>query len=124
MKVAIVGSRNFNDYGLLLETLKEITGITAVVSGGADGADTLAEQFADEHGIPKIIYPITREDWIQYGMAAGPIRNRAIVEECDMMVAFWDGESTGTKDAFMQCTRAKKPVKVIMYGRPSLEDFF
>lgn len=124
MKLAIVGSRKFEDYDLLLKYLKDTSGITAVVSGGARGADTLAERYADEHGLEKIIFPITSEDWKKHGYAAGPIRNKQIVEACDAMIAFWDGESTGTKDSIKQCQKAGKPVKVILYSSQTLDDFF
>ena len=59
MRVAVVGSRGFNDYLLLKETLLNHF-ITRIVSGGAKGADKLAEKFAEEHGIPLDIH---KPDW-------------------------------------------------------------
>ena len=51
MKVAIIGSRN-----LTVDISKYIPdGTTEIISGGAKGIDTLAEKYADEHNIPKLI---------------------------------------------------------------------
>ena len=47
MKLAIIGSRDFLDYELLNQELKNYKDkITLVVSGGAKGADTLGEKWA------------------------------------------------------------------------------
>lgn len=55
MKLAIIGSRNFEDYELMKSALMKCS-IKEIVSGGADGADTLAERFADEHKIKKVTF--------------------------------------------------------------------
>lgn len=57
MKVAIVGSRNFNNYDLLKQTIEKLDfSVTQIISGGAKGADSLAEQWAKEFNIPIIIH--------------------------------------------------------------------
>jgi len=54
MRIAIIGSRGFNDYPLLCKTMKALgKPVTEVVSGGAPGADTEGERYADENGLPK-----------------------------------------------------------------------
>jgi hypothetical protein len=97
MKIAIVGSRNFRDYDVLKKfVLSKISveDISLVVSGGATGADSLGEKFAQEYRIAtKIFIP----DWNKYGKSAGFKRNIQIVEEADLVFAFWDGRSVGTK---------------------------
>ena len=90
--VAILGSRNFFDseffvkevdkalkkWGLKLSDIK-------IISGGAKGVDTMAEEFAIENGVPfKKFIP----QWDFYGKAAGPIRNRAITECATHLLAF------------------------------------
>lgn len=93
MIVAIIGSRTFNDYNFMRNKLKFIA-IDKIVSGGASGADTLAEKYAREIEVPiLIIYP----EYKKYGSAAPIKRNDAIISYCDMLVAFWDGQSKGTK---------------------------
>lgn len=71
-KVAIVGSRNFNDYDLLNERLKTyVDNISEIISGGAKGTDSLAEGFADEYNIKKTIF---KAEWDKFGRSAGIIR--------------------------------------------------
>ena len=93
MKLAIVGSRSFFDYQLLVETLQDLE-ISEIVSGGARGADSLAEKYAREKGIPVKVF---KPDWNGLGKAAGFIRNKSIIDYADKVIAFWDGQSHGTK---------------------------
>ena len=94
MRIAIIGSRGFNDYELVKTTLEKYEDVSLVVSGGAKGADLLGERWAKEKGIPtKIFIP----DWDKHGKSAGYIRNKDIVANADLVIAFWDGISKGTK---------------------------
>jgi predicted Rossmann fold nucleotide-binding protein DprA/Smf involved in DNA uptake len=112
MKIAVVGSRKFSDYKMMEEFLDELPHpITLIVSGGARGADVLAERYAEKHNIPtKIFLP----DW-SIGKAAGPIRNALIVAECDVLVCFWDGESRGSKNSHDLALKQNKIVYLIRY---------
>lgn len=97
MRLAIVGCRHFVDYELFtkcIESLGIIDSVECIVSGGATGADSLAERYAHEHGIPIKIYPA---DWSKYGKSAGYRRNKLIVDDATYVVAFWDYKSRGTK---------------------------
>jgi len=97
MKLAIVGSRTFTDYELLEEIILanyDIGSIEQIISGGAGGADTLAEKFSDKYKIPKLIF---KPDWKLYGKKAGLIRNDLIIGNADEVIAFWDGISKGTQ---------------------------
>ncbi len=94
MRVAIVGSRKFSGYKIMLNYLTEINlGITHIVSGGAAGADALAEQLARDFSIPITIY---HANWDKFGKPAGMIRNKQIVNDCEAVVAFPGPESIGT----------------------------
>lgn len=111
MKLAIIGSRNFTNYKLLQEILEQYKPkITLVVSGAAKGADSLGEKWALENNIQTLIFPA---DWNQYGKRAGFIRNEDIIKNCDCCVAFWDGESKGTKHSLSLCKKYNKPVKIV-----------
>lgn len=111
MKVAVIGSRTFNDYQKLKDTLSKID-ISLVVSGGANGADKLGEQYANENNIPtKIFLP----DWDKHGKRAGFIRNSDIINECELVVAFWDNESKGTKDSIDKAEKQGKKVLIISF---------
>lgn len=110
MKLAIVGSRSFNDYIKLCEHFSG-DGITEIVSGGAKGADFLAEQFAYDHNLPlKLFLP----EWEKFGKKAGHMRNQLIVDYCDMLIAFWDGKSPGTKNSISLIKKSGKPYKVVL----------
>lgn len=111
MKLAIIGSRNFNDYAWLKRVLTFRFPVPElVVSGGAGGADSLAERWAEERGIKTLIY---KADWDLHGKKAGILRNVDIINACDEVLAFWDGESRGTKDMIDRAD--KKGLKVFIY---------
>ena len=79
--------------------------ILCIISGGARGADALGERFAKEHDIECVVY---RADWNKYGKRAGFIRNHDIINACTHCVAFWDGESRGTKHDIDLCREQGK----------------
>lgn len=106
MKLAIVGSRIFKDYGKLVEILYPLLAeTTEIISGGASGADTLAENYAENFAIKCTIF---KPDWDKHGKSAGFIRNQRIVDAADIVVAFWDGKSKGTKDTLDKARQANK----------------
>jgi len=116
MTLAIVGSRGFNDYEGLKESLLEydlIETCTKVVSGGARGADSLGERFANEFNIP---IEVIKPNWDAFGKAAGFIRNTDIVNKCDVLIAFWDGQSRGTLDSINKARAANKRVIIVEYN--------
>ena len=110
MKVAIVGSRSFTSYPTLKRAMSSIKGITEIVSAGAKGADTLGEMYAKETGVPcRIFYP----DWKLHGKYAGFLRNEDIVRAADVVVAFWDMESKGTKHTINTARKLGKKVYIV-----------
>jgi len=110
MNAAVVGSRNFQDYELVKQILGEYE-ISVVVSGGAKGADSLGGKYANEHQIPTLIF---KPDWKRLGRGAGPARNKTIVENADFIIAFWDGDSKGTKSAINFAKKLNKPLRIVM----------
>jgi hypothetical protein len=111
MRLAIVGSRKFNNYFLLKEELRKYKEeIKLIVSGGAKGADTLGEKWANENNIPTLIF---LADWNRNGKQAGFIRNEDIIKNCDNVVAFWDGVSKGTAHSLFLAKKYGKPIKII-----------
>jgi hypothetical protein len=113
MKLAVIGSRGFNDYELLklhLNNVIQNNRVTHIVSGGALGADSLAERFAKENNIETLIF---LPDWKTHGKAAGFIRNKDIVSNADMVVAFWDGKSKGTKHSIDLANKSKTPLLIV-----------
>jgi predicted Rossmann fold nucleotide-binding protein DprA/Smf involved in DNA uptake len=111
MNIAIIGSRSWTDYNKLRDALDN-SGlvICKIISGGAKGADELAERYAKERNLPiKIFYP----QWKEHGKSAGAVRNRLIVEASDVVFAFWDGASPGTKITINIANQMKKNVRII-----------
>jgi len=110
-KIAIVGSRTFTDYEFMKQILDAHKDkIALIISGGADGADTLAQRYAKENAIPiHIYYP----DWKNYGKRAGFRRNVIIANLAEKMIAFWDGKSKGTKHSIDKMKQLGKPIVVI-----------
>jgi hypothetical protein len=111
MKLAIIGSRTFNNYELLYDHLEEhLNTTTMVVSGAARGADSMGERWAKENDIETLIFPA---EWDKYGKRAGYIRNEDIIKNCDFCVAFWDGASKGTLHSVLLCKKYNKQYKII-----------
>lgn len=77
-----------------------------IVSGGADGIDTMAVRYAIEK---EIAYDIVPADWVKYKRRAGPIRNEKMAESSDALIAFWDGESTGTENMIQMAAKYNLP---------------
>jgi predicted Rossmann fold nucleotide-binding protein DprA/Smf involved in DNA uptake len=93
-RIAIVGSRTFTNYGQLSSKLADtVVAEDSLVSGGAVGADSMAQRYAKENGLEiTICYP----DYGRYGRGATFVRNRRIVELSDLVMAFY------AKDRFQQ----------------------
>jgi hypothetical protein len=99
LRIIIAGSRSFSDYVTLENALDNYLFHKKchiqIISGGAKGADFLGEVYAKEK---KFDLKIFRPDWQSHGKAAGVIRNSLMAENADVLFAFWDGKSKGTKD--------------------------
>jgi len=95
MKLIVAGSREFTDYSTLETELSNIKdSITEIVSGTARGADRLGERYANENNITLQRMPA---EWDKHGRSAGYKRNEQMAEYADSLIAFWDGQSRGTK---------------------------
>lgn len=114
MKLAIVGSRDFQDYDLFKVCLQDALSLwqlepSTIISGGARGADTLAERYAKEIDAPiKNFIPL----WDLYGRAAGPMRNTDIIKEATHVVAFPSIAGKGTQDSIKKANKANKPTQI------------
>ena len=106
MKLAVIGSRSITSYPLD-EVIPADT--EEIISGGARGIDTLAREYAQAHGIP---CTEIRPDYARYGKGAPLRRNLEIIEKADLVIALWDGKSTGTAHTIRKCREIGKPVVI------------
>lgn len=119
-KVIIAGSRGFSNYKLLKDTCnnalreKKKTHNVIIISGHAKGADALGEKYANDEGLGLEIFPA---DWKKFGKSAGFRRNEQMAEFADGLIAFWDGESHGTKHMIDIANEKGIKTKVIEYGK-------
>lgn len=109
--VAIVGSRGYRDELRVRHYVRhELEPDDIVVSGGAQGPDSWAEDEAQKCGHVCCIY---LPDYETHGRGAPLVRNSQIVTKCDFVVAFWNGTSRGTLDTIQKAIRAGKRVLII-----------
>lgn len=134
----VVGSRDFNDYSLMCEKLDFILKdkkYVVIVSGGAKGADSLAERYAKEHGYELKVFEAKWNDieglpesaigyrnGIPYRKRAGYERNEEMHRfisvpsgHARVVVAFWNGSSKGTAHNFELATKYNNPIEVYTY---------
>ena len=110
MKLAVSGTKKFNDFTFLSSMLKKISNIELIISGGALGTDTLAKEYAIQNQIEFLEFP---PDYKKFGDKAKHIRDKLIVEKCDELIAFWDGECEGTKYTMDYAKQLGKTVTII-----------
>lgn len=137
MKIAITGHRNFTDVELMsnvLKTLKLRYMDMELICGGARGLDTFGAEWAMRYGVPfRLYYPFPYNDEVnkllkQYAIEVKELydkyehngqfqeRNKAMVDVCDFLVAFWDGRKTGgTTNCIIYARRTLKPIVIVRY---------
>jgi len=108
VNIGIVGSRNFDNREMMLEHIP--AGYTTIVSGGAKGADALAETLANHLGLDVIVH---KAQWDLYGKRAGPIRNQKIVDDSDALLAFPSKNGRGTQITIDMAKKKGIPVYVV-----------
>lgn len=106
MKTAVIGSR-----GLTIDNLENYLPpeTTEIISGGAKGIDTCAREYAGTHNIKLTEF---LPEYEKYGKGAPLKRNITIIENADIVLAFWDGKSKGTRFVIDKCRETGKEVKV------------
>jgi hypothetical protein len=109
--VLVCGSRGWRDGLAIHRRLEELPEGTHLIHGGADGADDLAADAADLLGIRQLV---CMPDYKTYGSKRAPhVRNDVMLDHSDLVLAFWDGESPGTKSVIEKAKKRGIPVEVI-----------
>lgn len=108
MKVAIIGSRNItiSDFWPYIPAETQ-----EIVSGGARGIDSCARRFARQNNLKLTEF---LPEYEKYAKGAPLKRNDLIVDYADLVVAFWDGKSRGTKYVIERCKKVGKEIKIYM----------
>lgn len=119
MKLALIGSRDYPALDLVRRFIVDLPADTVVVSGGARGVDSAAEDAARAVGLRVLVL---EPDWETLGRRAGLVRNEEVVDEVDEVVAWWDGESRGTVHALQLAVEAGKPITVFGPRGEKIED--
>lgn len=108
MKVLVCGGRNFTNAAyvwMALDRFHASTLITEMITGGATGADYIANDWAKTKPIKRYVSRVSKADWARLGKAAGPSRNAHMLEwKPDIVIAFAGG--TGTADMVRQSQAA------------------
>lgn len=117
LKIVIAGSRSISEMKYLIDGISKAVemGIIKpairyeIISGGAIGVDTLARDFAQQYGYTLKEY---KPDYGQYGKYAPLRRNTEMAIYGDVLIAIWDGRSTGTQHMVSEMRKLNKPVYI------------
>lgn len=118
MKLIVAGGRDFVNTQVMITVLMDLVEKGKIdhnpelVCGMARGADMLAYSLWANHNMKIHTFPA---DWKTHPRSAGYIRNADMGNFADVLVAFWDGKSKGTKHMIDYMRKLNKPVYVIGY---------
>jgi hypothetical protein len=113
MKFLICGGRDWNDLGKVRARMERLPKDSVVIHGDARGADRMAGSVGRSLGLLVEAFPA---DWTRHGKAAGPIRNRQMLDQKpDLVIAFHEdlASSKGTLDCVSEARRRGIPVEVV-----------
>ena len=134
MNIIIAGGRDFDNYELLNQKCSIVINSLIfkdninIVSGKADGTDSLGERFAKENGYNVLEFPAewdnlnavpciikVKKDGKEYNSLAGTNRNEKMAKIGNILIAFWDGKSKGTKNMIRLAKKYNLETYIIKY---------
>lgn len=107
MNLMIAGSRSITDFDLKDYIPEDVS---LIITGGAKGIDTLAENYADKNKISKLVL---RPLYNKFGKAAPLKRNDEMIKIADTVLVIWDGKSRGTKYTIEHAKKENKKVILV-----------
>lgn len=133
-RVIIAGGRDFavnpaerEDNTLLYSTMDKLlrnkrrSHRIVIICGMVKGADLAGARYAKDRDYHIRYFPA---EWERYGKKAGVLRNEEMAKNADALVAFWDGQSPGTKNMIETAQRYGLQIRVKRYSRPEPPDVF
>jgi predicted Rossmann fold nucleotide-binding protein DprA/Smf involved in DNA uptake len=112
LKVAIVGSRRFSDPNRVTEYVNLLPPRASIITGSASGVDAAATKAARAKGIPVQVMPASFDELADPSKSAA--RNQRLIDACDVLVAFWDGSSKGTRSTVDRALDSGKEVHIFV----------
>jgi predicted Rossmann fold nucleotide-binding protein DprA/Smf involved in DNA uptake len=118
VRIAIVGSRHFSQPERVMEYVSSLARGASIITGSASGVDAAATKAARAKGIPLQVLPASFDEVADAGKSAA--RNQRLVDACDVLVAFWDGASKGTRATVDRALDSGKEVHVFVSAQPKM----
>ena len=115
MRVGIVGSRRFSEPSRVSDYVNALPPRASIITGSASGVDAAATKAARAKGIPVHVISASFDEVANVSRSAA--RNQRLVDACDVLVAFWDGTSKGTRATVERALDSGKEVHVFVSGR-------
>jgi hypothetical protein len=112
LKVAIVGSRHFSEPERVADYVNSLPASVSIITGSASGVDAAATKTARAKGMPVQVMPASFEEASDASKAS--VRNQRLIDACDVLVAFWDGSSKGTRATVDRALDSGKEVHVFL----------
>ena len=112
MRVAIVGSRHFSEPERVAEYVNGLPPRASIITGSASGVDAAATKAARDKGMPVQVIPASFDEMADASKASA--RNQRLIDACDVLVAFWDGSSKGTRATVERALDSGKEVHIFV----------
>ena len=112
MRVGIVGSRHFSEPDRVTEYVNGLPARASIITGSASGVDAAATKAARARGLGVQVMPASFDEMSDASRSAA--RNQRLVDACDVLVAFWDGSSRGTRTTVERALDSGKEVHVFV----------
>jgi predicted Rossmann fold nucleotide-binding protein DprA/Smf involved in DNA uptake len=112
VRVAIVGSRRFSEPTRVTDYVNSLPPGASIITGSASGVDAAATKAARAKGIAVQVIPASFDELADASRSAA--RNQRLVDACDVLVAFWDGSSKGTRATVDRALGSGKEIHVFV----------
>jgi predicted Rossmann fold nucleotide-binding protein DprA/Smf involved in DNA uptake len=116
LKIAIVGSRHFPAPNRVSDYVNALPRGASILTGSASGVDAEATKAARAKGIPVQVIPASFDELADASKSVA--RNQRLIDACDVLVAFWDGSSKGTRNTIERALDSGKEVHVFVGSVP------